>query len=71
MTTKTVTKHFNDRHESQTLEWLVKELFRILDIVEESDEGNLFHPNVIRSCRVMDTQQLNAVIIELRKRVGL
>jgi len=45
---------------------LVKELFVLLDKTEESAEGRVFRPNVIRSCRALDTEKLEKVLVALK-----
>lgn len=45
---------------------LVKELFRLLDITEETDEGRVFHPNRISSCRALDAEKLDKVLTGLK-----
>lgn len=45
---------------------LVKELFRLLDITEETDEGRVFHPNRISSCRALDAEKLEKVLAGLK-----
>lgn len=45
---------------------LLIELFELLDKTEESDSGMVFHPNVISSCRVMDCQRINELLMELK-----
>lgn len=45
---------------------LIKELFELLDKTEETDEGRVFHPNRISSCRAVDVEKLGQVLIELR-----
>ena len=45
----------------------VTELFRLLDIEEESDGGRVFHPNYISSCRVMDAEKIDKVLSKLRR----
>lgn len=45
---------------------LVKELFRLLDITEETDEGRVFHPNRISSCRALDAEKLDKVLTALK-----
>ena len=49
---------------------LIKELFELLDTTEESDEGNVFHPNRISSCRALDAEKLNQVLVELKRTLG-
>lgn len=46
---------------------LVKELFVLLDVTEESDDGRVFHPNRISSCRALDAEKLNQVLVELKR----
>ena len=45
---------------------LVKELFMLLDITEETDDGRVFHPNRISSCRAMDAEKLNSILVALK-----
>lgn len=45
---------------------LVRELFRYLDMQEESDGGKMFHPIKINCCRVMLTPVLNDLLDELK-----
>jgi hypothetical protein len=45
---------------------LVKELFVLLDKTEESDEGRVFHPNVIQTCRALDAEKLEKVLVALK-----
>ena len=45
---------------------LVKQLFDILDTVEENAEGKEFRPTVIRSCRTQHTMQLETILAELK-----
>ena len=56
-------------NELNELKELVKEFFRILDIKEESDEGRLFSPNYISSCRSMDGVKLDAILRRLKELV--
>ena len=51
---------------AQAYDVLVKELFRLLDITEETDDGRVFHPNRISSCRALDAEKLNQVLIGLK-----
>ena len=46
---------------------LVKELFELLDRKEETDDGRVFHPNRISSCRAVDAEKLNQVLVELKR----
>ena len=52
---------------AQQYDVLVKELFRLLDITEETDDGRVFHPNRISSCRALDAEKLNQVLTELKR----
>ena len=52
---------------AQAYDVLVKELFRLLDTTEETDEGRVFHPNRISSCRASDAEKLNKVLVELKR----
>lgn len=52
---------------AQQYDVLVKELFRLLDITEETDDGRVFHPNRISSCRALDAEKLNQVLVELKR----
>jgi quinolinate synthase len=45
---------------------LVKELFMLLDITEETDDGRVFRPNQISSCRAMDAERLDKVLTALK-----
>ena len=45
---------------------LVKELFMLLDITEETDDGRVFHPNRISSCSAMDAEKLNSILVALK-----
>ena len=49
------------------LKELIKEFFSILDEVEETDSGKKFHPVYISSCRVMKTQRMSELIVEMKK----
>lgn len=52
---------------AQQYDVLVKELFRLLDKTEETDEGRVFRPNRISSCRAEDVEKLNQVLVELKR----
>ena len=41
---------------------LWREFIRLLEIVEETDDGVPFRPNSIQSCRVIDGQQMGDII---------
>jgi hypothetical protein len=50
---------------------LIKEFFKILDIVEESDSGTEFHPVRITSCRVLLTIRIKEILNELKELVNI
>lgn len=52
---------------AQQYDVLVKELFRLLDITEETDDGRAFRPNQIYSRRALDAEKLNQVLVELKR----
>jgi len=52
--------------ENEELKQLVREFFRIMDIVEESDEGKVFRPNYISSCRALDGAKLSDVLTKMK-----
>ena len=45
---------------------LIEQLFALLDKKEETDDGTVFHPNQLRSCRATDTEKLSKILAELR-----
>ena len=45
---------------------LIKELFELLDKTEETNEGRVFRPNRISSCRAADVEKLEQVLKELK-----
>jgi hypothetical protein len=49
------------------MEDAIKQLFALLDITEETDDGRIFHPNTVRSCRAMDAVKLDQVLCKLKK----
>ena len=51
---------------AQAYDVLVRELFVLLDRTEETDEGRVFHPNRISSCRALDAEKLEQVLRELK-----
>ena len=52
---------------AQAYDVLVKELFRLLDITEQTDDGRYFKPNKIYSSRALDAEKLEQVLKELKK----
>lgn len=51
---------------AQQYDVLVKALFELLDKIEETDEGRVFHPNRISSCRALDANKLEQVLKDLK-----
>ena len=51
---------------AQAYDVLVRELFVLLDRTEETDEGRVFRPNRISSCRALDAEKLEQVLKELK-----
>ena len=45
----------------------VRQFFAMLDIVEESDSGNEFHPISIGNCRVMLQEPLENILKQMRE----
>jgi hypothetical protein len=45
---------------------LIEQLFALLDITEQTDDGRTFHPNTIRSCRALDAEKLEQVLSKLK-----
>ena len=54
---------------NEELKQLVRDFFSILDIKEESDEGRLFRPNYISSCRAMDGAKLDTILTRMKELV--
>lgn len=54
-------QNFSDRE-------LIERLFLFLNYTEESDNGRIFHPTVISSCRAMMTEPLNQLLEEMKSR---
>lgn len=50
--------------EYQTI--LIEQLFALLDITEQTEEGRYFKPNTIQSCRVLDAEKLEQVLAKLK-----
>ena len=51
---------------AQAYDVLVRELFILLDRTEETDEGRVFRPNRISSCRALDAEKLEQVLRDLK-----
>ena len=48
---------------------LIEQLFALLEITEQTDEGRYFHPNIIRSSRALDAEKLEEILVGLRRSV--
>lgn len=54
----------------EELEALIKNFFLLLDKTEETDDGRVFRPNRITSCRAEGAEKLNQVLLELKRAMG-
>lgn len=45
---------------------MIAQVFALLDVTEETEDGRVFHPNKIRSSRALDAEKLDALLAELR-----
>ena len=52
---------------SNNLKELLTEFFQILETVEESDNGTVFHPVYISSCRVMKSKRLDEIFKKIKE----
>ena len=50
-----------------SLDGVVREFIRLLDIEEESDSGRRFRPNGITSCRAMDGAKMVELLREMKR----
>ena len=57
-------KQINDANEMKRL---LRQLFELFDVVEESSNERPFRPTYITSCRVMHTNKLREIMPQLRK----
>ena len=48
---------------------LIEQLFALLEIKEQKDDGRYFHPNIIRSSRALDAEKLKTIMAELKRTV--
>lgn len=48
---------------------LIEQFFALLDKTEETDDGRVFHPTTIQSCRVLDAEKLEKILLELKATV--
>lgn len=51
------------------MEETIAQLFALLDMTEETDDGRVFRPNVLRSCRAADAVKLESILAELKRSV--
>lgn len=51
---------------NEDLQDLVRRMFAILDIVEESDSGREFKPTYVASCRAGDAAQLEVIFERMK-----
>ena len=45
----------------------IRDLFALLDVTEESEDGRVFHPNKLVSCRAADAEKLESILAKLRR----
>ena len=57
----------NKLAEIEHMKSLMVRLFEFLDLTEESDSGNIFHPITIGSCRADKQQPLEDLLAEMKK----
>jgi hypothetical protein len=62
-----IIKELEDQLQNQT--HLIEQLFALLDIKEQKDDGRYFHPNIIRSSRALDAEKLEEILVGLRRSV--
>ena len=48
---------------------LIEQLFALLEIKEQKDDGRYFHPNIIRSSRALDAEKFETIMAELKRTV--
>ena len=53
----------------EELKALVRDFFAVLDIVEESDSGRIFHPTYISSARTTDAIRLDKILNRMKELV--
>lgn len=62
---------FHSSEKFADLKRLNKELLDLLEKEEDSElTGRPFRPNTIRSCRVLDGEKIDNILIEIKKIVG-
>ena len=45
---------------------MIAQVFALLDVTEETEDGRVFHPTQIRSSRVLDAEKLESILAELK-----
>jgi hypothetical protein len=45
---------------------MISQVFALLDVTEETEDGRVFHPNQIRSSRMLDAEKLESILAELK-----
>ena len=45
---------------------LLKEFFILLERTEETDDGRVFHPTIVRSSRALDAEKLEEILGKLK-----
>jgi 16S rRNA C1402 N4-methylase RsmH len=62
---------YSEEMELRQLRLAVQKFFAILDIKEESENGTLFSPVYVASCRVGHSQDVSDLLKQMRKTCGL
>lgn len=52
------------------LKQLVRDFFKILDVVEETVDGRPFRPTKITSCRALDSRNMNEILKRMKELTG-
>jgi hypothetical protein len=48
---------------------LIEQLFSLLEITEQKEDGRYFHPTTIRSSRALDAEKLETILAELKRSI--
>jgi hypothetical protein len=48
---------------------LIEQLFALLEITEQKEDGRYFHPTTIRSSRALDAEKLSKILAELKRSI--
>lgn len=48
---------------------LIEQLFALLEITEQKEDGRYFHPTIIRSSRALDAERLEKILTELKRSI--